>query len=81
MTEQTALETATPEDQHCLVEKRGHVLIVTMNRPEARTRCPAPMLAGMTAALGPGRLRPGHPGLRSSPVPAAPSAPAPTSRR
>ena len=40
----------TPEDQHCLVEKRGHVLIVTMNRPEARNALSATMLAGMTAA-------------------------------
>ena len=40
----------TPEDQHCLVEKRGHVLIVTMNRPEARNALSASMLAGMTAA-------------------------------
>jgi enoyl-CoA hydratase/carnithine racemase len=41
---------ATPDDQHCLVEKRGHVLIVTMNRPEARNALSGPMLAGMTAA-------------------------------
>ncbi|HEX3335671.1 MAG TPA: crotonase/enoyl-CoA hydratase family protein [Jatrophihabitans sp.] len=40
----------TPDDQHCLVEKRGHVLIVTMNRPEARNALYAPMLAGLTAA-------------------------------
>jgi enoyl-CoA hydratase len=40
----------TPDDQHCLVEKRGHVLIVTMNRPEARNALSGPMLAGMTAA-------------------------------
>jgi enoyl-CoA hydratase len=40
----------SPEDQHCLVEKRGHVLIVTMNRPEARNALSGPMLAGMTAA-------------------------------
>jgi enoyl-CoA hydratase len=33
-----------------LVEKRGHVLIVTMNRPEARNALSGPMLAGMTAA-------------------------------
>ena len=41
---------ATPEDQHCLVEKRGHVLIVTMNRPEARNALSGPMLAGLSAA-------------------------------
>jgi enoyl-CoA hydratase len=40
----------TPDDQHCLVEKRGHVLIVTMNRPEVRNALSGPMLAGMTAA-------------------------------
>ncbi|HEV7193858.1 MAG TPA: crotonase/enoyl-CoA hydratase family protein [Jatrophihabitantaceae bacterium] len=40
----------TPEDQHCLVEKRGHVLIVTMNRPEARNALSGPMLAGMKDA-------------------------------
>jgi len=41
---------ATPDDQHCLVEQRGTVLIVTMNRPEARNALSGPMLAGMTAA-------------------------------
>jgi enoyl-CoA hydratase len=40
----------TPDDQHCLVEQRGAVLIVTMNRPEARNALSGPMLAGMTAA-------------------------------
>ena len=44
------MTTVTPDDQHCLVEKRGHVLIVTMNRPEARNALSGPMLAGMTAA-------------------------------
>ena len=44
------MTTVTPDDQHCLVEKRGHVLIVTMNRPEARNALSAPMLAAMTAA-------------------------------
>jgi enoyl-CoA hydratase len=42
--------TVTPDDQHCLVEQRGHVLIVTMNRPEARNALSGPMLAGMAAA-------------------------------
>jgi enoyl-CoA hydratase len=41
---------STPDDQHCLVEKRGHVLVVTMNRPEAKNALSAAMLAGMTAA-------------------------------
>src|SRR5258708_25308590 len=40
----------TPEDQHCLVERRGHVLIVTMNRPEARNALSGPMLARMKLA-------------------------------
>jgi len=42
--------TVTPDDQHCLVEQRGHVLIVTMNRPEAKNALSGPMLAGMAAA-------------------------------
>src|SRR3954470_17585624 len=42
--------TVTPDDQHCLVEQRGSVLIVTMNRPEAKNALSGPMLAGMTAA-------------------------------
>src|ERR1035437_8491889 len=44
------MTTLTPEDQHCLVEKRGHVLVVTMNRPEAKNALSASMLAGMKAA-------------------------------
>ncbi|HKC28450.1 MAG TPA: crotonase/enoyl-CoA hydratase family protein [Jatrophihabitans sp.] len=40
----------TPDEQHCLVEQRGHVLIVTMNRPEARNALSGPMLAGLSAA-------------------------------
>ncbi len=40
----------TPDELHCLVEQRGHVLIVTMNRPEARNALSGPMLAGMSAA-------------------------------
>lgn len=35
---------------HCLVEQRGHVLIVTMNRPEARNALSAPMMAIMRDA-------------------------------
>src|SRR3954452_11755993 len=42
--------TVTPDDQHCIVEQRGAVLVVTMNRPEAKNALSAPMLAGMTAA-------------------------------
>jgi len=44
------MPTVTPEDQHCLVERRGHVLIVTMNRPEAKNALSGPMLARMAQA-------------------------------
>lgn len=40
----------TPEDQHLLTERRGHVLVVTMNRPEARNALSGPMMRGMEAA-------------------------------
>ncbi|TCO46691.1 crotonase/enoyl-CoA hydratase family protein [Actinocrispum wychmicini] len=36
--------------EDCLVERRGHVLIVTMNRPEARNALSGPMMAIMKAA-------------------------------
>jgi enoyl-CoA hydratase len=35
---------------HCLVERRGAVLVVTMNRPEARNALTSEMMAGMKAA-------------------------------
>jgi enoyl-CoA hydratase len=35
---------------HCLVEQRGHTLIVTMNRPEARNALSGEMMAIMTEA-------------------------------
>jgi enoyl-CoA hydratase len=35
---------------HALIERRGHVLIVTMNRPEARNSLSAPMMALMRQA-------------------------------
>jgi enoyl-CoA hydratase len=44
------MTTLTADEQHCLVEKRGHVLIVTMNRPEAKNALSASMLAGMRDA-------------------------------
>ena len=44
------MTTVTPDEQHCLVEKRSHVLIVTMNRPEAKNALSASMLAGMRDA-------------------------------
>lgn len=34
----------------CLVEKRGHVLIVTMNRPQARNALSTEMMAIMEDA-------------------------------
>jgi enoyl-CoA hydratase len=40
----------TSEQPHALVERRGHVLIVTMNRPEARNALSGPMLAIMKQA-------------------------------
>lgn len=40
----------TPEDRHLLTERRGHVLVVTMNRPEARNALSGPMMRGMEAA-------------------------------
>jgi enoyl-CoA hydratase len=45
--------TSSPADQeqpHALVELRGHVLIVTMNRPEARNALTGPMMAIMQQA-------------------------------
>ena len=40
----------TPEEQHLLTERRGHTLIVTMNRPEARNALSGPMMRGMEKA-------------------------------
>ncbi|GAA0618722.1 crotonase/enoyl-CoA hydratase family protein [Kutzneria viridogrisea] len=42
--------TATQEAPHCLVEQRGHVLVVTMNRPGARNALSGPMMAIMREA-------------------------------
>jgi enoyl-CoA hydratase len=39
-----------PEEPHCLVEQRGHVLVVTMNRPRARNALSGPMMAIMREA-------------------------------
>jgi enoyl-CoA hydratase len=38
------------EEPHALVERRGHVLIVTLNRPQARNALSGPMLAIMRQA-------------------------------
>jgi len=40
----------TAEPPHALVERRGHVLIVTMNRPAARNALSGPMMAIMRQA-------------------------------
>ncbi|MFI9382681.1 crotonase/enoyl-CoA hydratase family protein [Kutzneria sp. NPDC052558] len=42
--------TATQESEHCLVDQRGAVLVVTMNRPEARNALSGPMMAIMREA-------------------------------
>jgi enoyl-CoA hydratase len=36
--------------EHCTVEREGHTLVVTMNRPEARNALSLPMLVGMLDA-------------------------------
>ncbi|MDV7354212.1 crotonase/enoyl-CoA hydratase family protein [Rhodococcus oxybenzonivorans] len=46
-TEKTDVSAQSP---HCLVEKRGHVLIVTMNRPEAKNALSGEMMAIMRDA-------------------------------
>jgi enoyl-CoA hydratase len=40
----------TTEAPHCLVERQGHVLVVTMNRPRARNALSGPMMAIMKSA-------------------------------
>ena len=50
MTTMSHAESATDEAPHCLVEQRGHVLIVTMNRPAARNALSSEMMAIMTEA-------------------------------
>jgi len=46
---------------HCLLERDGHVLTVTLNRPEAKYALSAGMLAGMYRAW---RMLDGDPELR-----------------
>jgi enoyl-CoA hydratase len=43
-------QTGNDEEPHCLVERRGPVLIVTMNRPRARNALSGPMMAIMREA-------------------------------
>jgi len=38
------------DTQHCLVEREGHVLVITLNRPEAKNALSPGMLAGMYRA-------------------------------
>lgn len=40
----------TPADQHLLVERDGHVLVVTMNRPERRNALSPSMMQGLGEA-------------------------------
>lgn len=44
------LVTETPADRHLHVERDGHVMVVTMNRPERRNALSGPMLDGLSAA-------------------------------
>jgi len=46
----TSAPAPTPAQPHALIERRGHVLIVTMNRPEARNALSGPMMALMREA-------------------------------
>lgn len=46
----TGAATSPAPQPHCLVEQRGHVLIVTMNRPEARNALSGEMMAIMRDA-------------------------------
>src|ERR1700752_2469253 len=49
------------EGPHALTERRGHVLIVTMNRPAARNALSGPMMELMRQAWG---TVDGDPGIR-----------------
>lgn len=63
--------------EHCIVERDGHVVIVTMNRPEARNALSSSMLVGLADAWA---YISDTPEVRaaSSPGPRGRSAPAPT---
>jgi enoyl-CoA hydratase len=61
MTATTAYEAGTGQP-HALIERREHVLIVTMNRPEARNALSGPMLALMRQAWD---MVDGDPGIRA----------------
>src|SRR6266567_5922323 len=55
----TTTDTGQP---HLLIEQRGHVLVVTMNRPEVRNALSGPMLALLRKAWD---LVDGDPGIRA----------------
>ena len=42
--------TGTPPEDHLLVERHGHVVVVTMNRPERRNALSLPMMQSMSEA-------------------------------
>jgi enoyl-CoA hydratase len=48
--EEVAAREAREEPPHALIERRGHVLVVTMNRPSARNALSGPMMALMRRA-------------------------------
>ena len=50
MTTVAGPDAATEQTPDCLIEKRGHILIVTMNRPEARNALSAEMMRIMVEA-------------------------------
>src|SRR5260370_12717253 len=50
MTDSPADDVPGAEPPHALIERRGHVLIVTMNRPSARNALSGPMMALMRQA-------------------------------
>ena len=59
----TAHDTGSDAGQpHALIERQGHVLIVTMNRPQARNALSAPMMALMRQAWD---LTDSDPGIRA----------------
>ena len=55
------MTTTDAEQPHLLIEQRGHVLVVTMNRPEVRNALSGPMLALLRKAWD---LADGDPGIR-----------------
>ena len=66
---------------HCTVERDGNVVILTMNRPEARNALSPDMLVGLADGYHVRRRQRTTSAARSSPAPAATSRRAPTSRR